>query len=286
MKYCLAVFAFCLICVHLWSATAKSTAAVEDVYTVKAADTPPPNELGALDSRPARWPGDQRLRPQGQLLCTVWPRKEWASSASAEQIKDGLTYRELDETAIVGAVRFPEDWYDYRKQKVKPGVYTLRLGFQPVDGDHQGTAPFGEFCLLVPAKRDEKPDTMNPVELHQLSGAASGGTHPGVMLLFPNPKPAVAPAVESKPNETWVLDFQRPVSRGRHEDDARIRLSGRWPHDCGMSKRWSLVTLRRSARTLLRSVANPFSQAAPLAGVEHRTSLRRAVRTNCRTVRR
>ena len=47
---------------------------------------------------------------------------------------------------MVGAVQFPEVWKDYRKQKIKAGVYTLRIGVQPEDGDHMGTAPFNEFC--------------------------------------------------------------------------------------------------------------------------------------------
>jgi len=32
------------------------------------------------------------------------------------------------------------------------------------------------------------------------------------MLLFPNPKPADEPAVESKPNNIWLLNFKRPVT--------------------------------------------------------------------------
>jgi len=151
---------------------------------------------------------------KGKLVCTVWPRKELSSSANAEQAKAGLTYRELDETTFVGAVRFPEVWGDYRKQKIKAGVYTLRMGFQPMDGDHQGTAPFNEFCLLSQAAKDVKADPMDAKALQQMSAGASGGSHPAVMLLFPNPKPAAGPEVEPKPNETWVLNYQRPVTAG------------------------------------------------------------------------
>ena len=113
---------------------------------------------------------------------------------------------------MLGAVRFDQQWSDYRKQKIKPGVYTLRLGFQPMDGDHMGTAPFNEFCLISPAKRDEKPGTMDVKAMQQMSGSAVGGSHPGVMLLFPNPMPADAPSVESKPDNIWVVNFKRPVS--------------------------------------------------------------------------
>ena len=128
------------------------------------------------------------------------------------KVKAGLTYRELGESTLVGAVRFPDVWSDYRKQKIKAGVYTLRMGWQPMDGDHMGTAPFNEFCLLAPAAKDQSADHMPAKALHELSAAAVGSSHPGVMLLFPNPKPADEPAVEAKPNNVWVLNFKRPVS--------------------------------------------------------------------------
>jgi hypothetical protein len=197
----------------LFIALAGSVAA-QDRPTVKTADTPPPDELGA----PIRALLDTKaltvFDAKGKLLCTIWPRKVLESSAAANQVQSGLTYRELDESVIVGAVRFPDVWTDYRKQKIKAGTYTLRLGFQPMDGDHQGTAPFNEFCLLAPARRDEKPDKMEPKALQQLSAGASGGSHPGVMLLFPSPKPSTEPSVEAKPNETWVLNFPCPVMAG------------------------------------------------------------------------
>jgi hypothetical protein len=34
------------------------------------------------------------------------------------------------------------------------------------------------------------------------------------MLLFPNPKPAEAPAVESKPKDHWVLSYRIPATAG------------------------------------------------------------------------
>ncbi len=179
--------------------------------TVKTEDTPPPSDLNKaisdlLDTKALT------VSDGGKPLCTIWPRKALDSQAGAEQVKNGLTYRDLEETSVVGAVRFPQEWTDYRKQKIRPGVYTLRLGFQPMDGDHMGTAPFNEFCLLSPAKRDEKAGTMDPKELYELSAKSTSRSHPSVMLLYPNPKPADAPSIEAKENNTWVVDFKRPVN--------------------------------------------------------------------------
>jgi hypothetical protein len=187
-------------------------AAAQDKLTLKVEDAPPPKELAEpvrtlLDAK-----GLSVYDGKGKLICTVWPRKALEAKAGADAT--ALRYTSLEETTLIGAVRFPEVWVDYRKQKVKPGVYTLRLGNQPMDGDHMGTAPYNEFCLLCPADHDKRPDTMDPMEMHELSAKSVGRTHPGIMLLFPNPKPADAPAVEAKPREHWVLSFRTPVTAG------------------------------------------------------------------------
>jgi hypothetical protein len=187
-------------------------ASAADKPSVKVDDTPPPNELsaavrGLLDAKAMTVSDDK-----GKLIGTFWPRKSLESKATAEQVQAGLKYTNLEETTLVGAVSFPDGFTDYRKQKVKPGAYTLRLGIQPMDGDHMGTAPYNEFCLLGPADKDTKPETMDPKELHELSTGTTTRKHPGIVLLFPNPKPADAPSIEAKPQDHWVLNFRIPVS--------------------------------------------------------------------------
>jgi hypothetical protein len=186
------------------------TVRADDKMSVKVEKTAPPKELkdgirDLLDEQAIL------VLDGNQTLATIWFRKVLPSQAAPEQIKGGLSYREIPETTIVGAVQFPQSWTDYRKQKIAAGVYTLRLAFQPQNGDHMGTAPYNDFCLLSPAAKDGKPDTMEPKELHELSATAAGGTHPSVMLLFPNNKPEDQPNVIAKPNATWVLSVKRPV---------------------------------------------------------------------------
>jgi hypothetical protein len=185
--------------------------AADSKPSVKVEDSPPPKELGEavrglLDSK-AMTVSDAK----GKVICTVWPRKELEAKKSDPA---GPNYASLEESTVVGAVRFPEAFSDYRKQKIKPGVYTLRLGLQPMDGDHMGTAPYNEFALTCPADKDPKPGLMEAKELHELSTHSTTRKHPGLMLLYPNPKPAEAPVVEAKPNETWVLSYRCPVTAG------------------------------------------------------------------------
>ena len=112
-------------------------------------------------------------------------------------------------------MQFPDTFTDYRKQKVQAGVYTLRLGIQPTDGDHQGTAPYNEFCLLLPAGADARPGAMEAKDLHELIAKSTKRKHPGVMLLFPNKTPGVMPVVEAKPKDHFVLSFRIPAAAGK-----------------------------------------------------------------------
>jgi hypothetical protein len=178
-------------------------------FSVKVEGAPPPAELSA----PVRALLDAKalsVYDGANLLLTIWPCKTLPAKAA----KADPTYIDLEETTVVGAVKLPKVWPDYRKQKIKPGVYTLRLSNQPMNGDHMGTAPYNEFLLLSPAAKDAKPDLLEPKALHELSSLSIGASHPGMMLLYPNPKPAAAPSVEAKENDAWVLSFQRPVTGG------------------------------------------------------------------------
>ena len=185
-----------------------SAPAADTKLTVKVEKADPPKELSDAVRKTL---GDQAMTvfdENGKLMCTVWAAKSLDTKATAAQAKAGLKYAHVEETTVVGAVKFAEEWKDYRKQKIKPGVYTLRLGIQLMDGDHMGTAPYNEFALLCPAAEDKAPDLIDVKEMYELSGKSTGRKHPGLILLFPNKTPAEAPAMEAKPKEHVVLSYR------------------------------------------------------------------------------
>ena len=193
-------------------ALATSTFAADAKLTVKVEKAEPPKELADAIRKTL---SDQAMSvsdEKGKLICTVWAAKALDTKATADQAKAGLKYSHVEETTLVGAVKFPEEWKDYRKQKIKAGVYTLRLGVQLMDGDHMGTAPYNEFALLSPAAEDKTPDAMEVKELYELSGKSTGRKHPGLMLLFPNKTAAEAPAIEAKPKDHTVLSYRVPAT--------------------------------------------------------------------------
>ena len=107
----------------------------DDKFTFKVEKTDPPKELkdGVRDLLDAE---AIQIQDGNQTVATIWFRKTLPSKAAPEQVKSGLTYREIPETTIVGAVQFAQPWTDYRKQKIAAGVYTLRLAFQPQNASH------------------------------------------------------------------------------------------------------------------------------------------------------
>ena len=200
------------VIVGLLLASASALAA-DGKYSVRSANATPPKELSEPVAKLLGQESIQFLNAKGETLAEVWLRKEIPAKAAADP-KKGVNYRDLDETTLLGAIRFVQPFSDYRKQKIKPGVYTLRLGFQPMNGDHMGTAPFPEFCLISPAADDKKPDPMDPKDLYELSAKAPMASHPGIMLLFPNDKPQDKPELASKEMDTWVLNVKADATSG------------------------------------------------------------------------
>src|SRR5262249_44784038 len=191
-RTCWAVTVVLFCALGAWAADPNKT-------TIKSATTEVPKELADSIRALLSDKTVQLVDEQGKLFCEIWFRKEIPVKASAEEVKKGVNYRKLEESTIFGAVKFSQTWRSFRKQDLKPGLYTLRLGFQPMDGDHQGSAPFNEFLLLTPASVDKKDAIMPHKELTEMSGKSiAGSSHPVVLLLYPNPKPEDAPKLVEK----------------------------------------------------------------------------------------
>jgi hypothetical protein len=146
-------------------------------------------ELPAKLAEPIRKLLDEQalvVRSGDDVVMRIWFRAEIPVKATEEQIKNGLTYREIPEGTLVGALEFPAKFTDYRKQELPAGIYTLRFAIQPDIGDHTGTTPHPEFCLICPAEEDKTNDEIEKKKLIELSSKVNEGRHPAVLLLWPN----------------------------------------------------------------------------------------------------
>jgi hypothetical protein len=172
-----------------------------DPYSIKPLTEAAPKEL----AEPVRKLMDEHavrlLNAKGEALVEVWFRKDVPAKAQAG---GELTYQQVSESTVVGALKVVKQIRDYRKQKIKPGVYTLRYGPQPMDGDHMGTAPYAEFVLASPAADDKTAAPLATKALHELS-AKSTNSHPAILLLFPGTGAAAEPKLVNKGEGHWVL---------------------------------------------------------------------------------
>lgn len=200
-RFCAAVAAL-VVAAPVWAAE----------YSVKEAATPAPKELQDAVRKVLKDKSVQVLDAKGAVIYEFWFRRDVPVKATAAQIQNSLTYQEVPETTLLGAVKFDQPITDYRKQKIKAGVYTLRFAVQPMNGDHMGTAPYSEFVLLVPADKDKTPDPLADAKsLYELSEEASGKSHPAIMLLVPSGKPPATPEV-TKMGTDWVLKLKEDAA--------------------------------------------------------------------------
>ncbi|MCI0376682.1 MAG: hypothetical protein L0215_03670 [Gemmataceae bacterium] len=197
------------LCLALFSADAG-----EKKFSIKVGDSPPPSEIAESIRKLLAPQAIQLLDAGGKAICELWFRKEIPADATAEQIKNGLTYREIKQSEVLGAVKFEQDYRDYRKQKVKAGAYTLRLAYQPMDGDHAGSSDHLDFLVVLDAAKDTKPDIMDAKHLSEVSAKSIGAGHPGVFMLFPHSKPGAKPALAAMPKEHWVVQTKGEIVVG------------------------------------------------------------------------
>jgi hypothetical protein len=197
------------IAMMLFLFSAPLTAA-EPKYSAKVEKVAVPAAL----AEPIRKALDEQalvVRDGDSELMTVWFRTEIPAKATDEQVKNGLTYQEIPEGTLVGAIRFPEKFTDFRKQELAAGVYTLRFAIQPDIGDHTGTSPQPNFCLLCPAKEDKEVADIEKKKLIEVSSLVNEGRHPAVLLMWPNNGKDATVKVVSKGDGVYVANIKRTL---------------------------------------------------------------------------
>ncbi len=210
-------------------ACASPVCAAEPKFAAKVEKTAPPDKLSA-NVRKLLDESALVVRDGDTEVMTVWFRAEVPAKASAEQVKNGLTYREIPEGELVGAVRFPTAFTDYRKQELAAGVYTLRFAVQPDIGDHTNTAPHPDFCLMCAADKDKSAEPMEKKKLIEVSSLVNEGRHPAVLLMWPHAGKGDGASVQSKGDGVWVAAVRRPVNADGTKSALwfAVTIAGQW----------------------------------------------------------
>lgn len=106
----------------------------------------------------------------------------------------------VDSGTLVGALRITGEFKEIRGKVVKPGVYTLRFGMQPQNGDHLGISTYREFVLVSPAALDQDPKVLGFDGVVALSKEVIGTAHPASLSLDP-PEDAPGAVLSTYKNE-------------------------------------------------------------------------------------
>lgn len=180
--------------------------AAQDV-SVRAIPDPPPAEL-ADPIEALMQTGGQGVSAGGKTIDLWWVKSLPLKSGSTDK-----GWPAVEEGTLVGAVKLPEGYADMRGKPIRPGVYTLRYGLQPEDGNHLGVTPNREFLLLGPAAVDNSVSALGHDGTIALAKQSSGAGHPSIWGL--DPPSASGPALRTYKNDagqTGVV-FQVPISR-------------------------------------------------------------------------
>jgi hypothetical protein len=159
-----------------------------------------------------------------ETVCEIWLTKTWPVKAGFKAT-DQLLYP-FQPGQLMGLVRYRTKGGDFREQEVSRGIYTLRYGQQPVDGNHVGTSPTRDFLLLVPADKDTSAKPLDEKELIKISADGVGTKHPAILCLRTAPTdvkefPAM---VHEETHDWWCLQVAGKGQAGGKTVDVPVEF--------------------------------------------------------------
>lgn len=131
----------------------------------------------------------------GEATLEIWLVRQ------LEKNGDGPGWSSVESGTLAGAVRVSGNFKEIRGKVVKPGVYTLRYGQQPQNGDHLGISLFREFLLISPAALDRDPKVLGFDGVVALSKEVIGTAHPASLSIDP-PEDAPGAVLSTYQNES------------------------------------------------------------------------------------
>lgn len=160
-------------------------------WTAKRSESAPPDALSPAIAAALPKTAIQVLQDDKPQI-EIWLRDPVPLKRSTASLNS------IAETTLVGAVSIhSNDFSDYKGNAIPSGVYTARFALQPQDGDHLGTADYGTFLALIPAKADQEVEGISKyTPMVKASGKITPSGHPAVISLRPVSRPAAAlPAI-------------------------------------------------------------------------------------------
>jgi len=183
-------------------ALALSACGFAQQYKAEPAGAPAPAEVAAPMAALLQKDG-VKITNKGAPYCELWFRTAKPSGGTSE---DGATFTGVPMGAFLGVIHFDGRGADRRGQNIKSGVYILRYGLIPVNGDHQGAAPQRDFMVMSLSGEDKDPNATPAFEaLTTESKKVSGTPHPAVLSFWKadNNTPGL-----TQQGDDWVLQVK------------------------------------------------------------------------------
>ncbi len=177
-------------------------------YTLQIGQKAPPKETGE-SIRAVLQPKAIQLMNGDKAALEIWLRQEIPLKSKPASPKEALGA--VGETTLMGVVAIQESLQDYKGNDIPKGTYTARLGLQPQDGDHLGTAEFPYFLVLIPADSDKELggiDKFRPMV--KASGKAIASGHPAVLSLRPADPGGKIPRLDEPAPEHNAIRLEVP----------------------------------------------------------------------------
>jgi hypothetical protein len=169
-------------------------------YKADRAGAPPPEVASGIAQALER--SGFQITDKGARYCELWLRASLPASPHSNE--PNVTLSNIPVGALLGVIRFDGKGSDRRGQAIQAGVYTLRYGIMPMNGDHEGAAPQRDFLLLTPAADDRDLNaTPNFDALVAMSRKASHTPHPAVLSCWK--ADTDSPGFSQQGDTDWVL---------------------------------------------------------------------------------
>ncbi len=168
---------------------------------------PPPTDLAD--------PVEALLSTSGQHV-TVGPKTLdfwWVKSLPLRAGTTDVAWSSVEEGTLVGAVKLPAGYTDVRGKTIKPGIYTLRLGIQPSDGNHLGVSANREFLLISPMAVDDNTAATSHDKTIDMAKQTIGASHPAGWNVDPLTTSAAPGSIQTNDAGQKAVVFEVPVSR-------------------------------------------------------------------------
>lgn len=185
-----------------------------DGYKATPLNEQPPEAIAAPIRAELANEGVHIETADGKPYADVWLRKAIPSKSKPTGPEGAVQFPFFAVGEVLGAIRYAAEGHDYRDQAILPGVYTVRFGLHPVNGDHLGVSPYRDFALLLPAAADVEIAPKTGKDLEHASAEAAGSNHPAVLVLSTAPADAAAVSIRHHADKNFwgvVLPLQLKV---------------------------------------------------------------------------